>query len=247
MATLAVVAITVALAAPGVAGTPYDLDAGHDVERAARPQSVERDVAGAGVVERAGAQGGSGLDAANAAELAQALQQLHAAEWIDRLTGLYALQRMGGAAIAPVVAQVAPLLADENGSVREEAAECLFRADAPAVPPLVDALSSRDDDTRALAARTLGRIGLGARAAVPALESMRDDASPDVADQVAFALPMIAPQGPRDWLWKIGFEIEDEPWGIPIVFGVFVALVLGKQVWNLWRRSRERETPAPGA
>lgn len=242
---LATACVVAAAVRPCAAGTPYDLDAGREVERrapatgrAARLPDVER--ASSARVDAVPDTG----DGASNEELARALQNLQATEWIDRLTGLYALQRMGGSAIAPVAPRIAPLLADDNGSVRIESAECLFRIGSPAVPLLVDALSSRDDDTRALAARTLGRIGLGARAAVPALEGMRDDPSPDVAENVAFALPMIAPHGPRDWLWKLGFEIEDEPWGIPILFGAFVALVLGRLVWNT--RRREREAAGPG-
>ena len=222
-----------AIARPCVAGTPYELDADH---AASLP-----DVEGAPAT-RAAAVPDAG-DAASAEELARALQNLEAAEWIDRLTGLYALQRMGGSAIAPVAPRIAPLLEDDNGSVRIESAECLFRVGSPAVPLLVDALSSRNDETRALAARTLGRIGLGARAAVPVLEGLRDDPSPDVADNAAFAVPMIAPQGPRDWLWKIGFEIEDEPWGIPILFGAFFVLLLGKVLWNARRRGKESAVP----
>lgn len=234
------------VARPCFAGTPYDLEGTRDVDRGASRDGRAEHLPDVEGMPRAAGDATTDADPAAAAELARALANLDAPEWIDRLTGLYALQRMGGPAIAPVVPRVVLLLTDENGSVREESAECLFRAGTPAVPALVDALSSRDDDTRALAARTLGRIGLGAHDAVPVLEGLRDDPSPDVADQVAFALPMIAPQGPRDWLWKLGFEIEDEPWGIPILFGVFVALVTGKVGWNLWRTARRREAPVPG-
>ena len=241
---LAAACVVVAAARPCAAGTLYDLDAGRDDERRAPDSGGAQglpDVEGAPPT-RDDALPDTG-DAAAAEELARALQNLRAAEWIDRLTGLYALQRMGGSAIAPVAPRIAPLLEDDNGSVRIESAECLFRVGSPAVPLLVDALSSRNDETRALAARTLGRIGLGARAAVPVLEGLRDDPSPDVADNAAFAVPMIAPQGPRDWLWKIGFEIEDEPWGIPILFGAFFVLVLGKILWNALRREKESQVP----
>jgi hypothetical protein len=240
---LAVACALGAGAVPCVAGTPYDLHSGRDLERRVRGPAeplpdVERAPANAALEAPAAS------DAAASVELAQALAQLEAAEWIDRLTGLYALQRMGSAA-APAAPRIAPLLADENGSVRMESAECLFRIGSPAVPLLVDALSSSsNDDARALAARTLGRIGLGARDAVPTLQGLRDDPSPEVAAEVAFALPMIAPHGPREWLAKIGFEIVDEPWGIPILIGAFMILVLGKVLWNAWRT--ERETAVPG-
>jgi hypothetical protein len=141
-------------------------------------------------------------------------------------------------------APAAAALGDEHGSVRFESAEALFRIGSPAVPDLVAVVSrGRDDETRALAVRTLGRIGLGARDALPALEGLRDDPSPEVAEQVAFALPLVAPGGPRDRLWKLGFEIGDEPLGIPMVIGAFVALMLAKTLWNLRLRSRRSSRP----
>jgi len=244
------------------AQAPYDLGAAVEVERGAPEPAVERG-APEPAVERGAPQPAVELEAPDRAvervpdrdverafggvaddrdvspEIAQAVQQLRAAEWIDRLTGIYALQRMGADA-----APAAAALADEHGSVRFESAEALFRIGAPAVPYLV-AIASRggDEESRAAAVRTLGRIGLGARDAVPALERLRDDPSPEVAEQVAFALPLVAPHGPRDWLWKLGFEIGDEPWGIPIVMGAFLGLVLGKTLWDARRRSRRALPP----
>lgn len=228
-------------ARPCLAGTPYEFDSGRDREhRAPGPAGPLPDVERAPA--NAAREAPAASDAPASAELAQALAQLGAAEWIDRLTGLYALQRMGSAA-APAAPEIALLLADDNGSVRMESAECLFRIGSPTVPLLVDVLSGHNDDARALAARTLGRIGLGARDALPVLQGLRDDPSPEVAAEVAFALPMIAPQGPREWLGKIGFEIVDEPWGIPILIGAFLLLVLGKVLRNAWRSGREAAVP----
>lgn len=227
-------------AAAGVcrAQTPYDLGAAVEVERRAPEPAVELEAPERDVERASGAVADDVRP-----EIAQAMQQLRAAEWIDRLTGVYALQRMGADA-APAAAALAAALADEHGSVRFESAEALFRIGSPAVPDLVAAVSrGRDDETRALAVRTLGRIGLGARDARPALEGLREDPSPEVAEQVAFALPLVAPQGPRAWLWKLGFEVGDEPWGIPIVIGAFVALVLGKTLWNARRRSGRSDRP----
>jgi hypothetical protein len=239
--------VLVLASAAARAGTPYDLDAGRDLERRAPAADAGSSLDLPDVERPPDAGGNADAPAAAAdaqAEFARALQQLGAPEWIDRLTGIYALQRMGADA-APAAPRLAPLLEDENGSVRIESAECLFRIGSPAVPILVVALASRDDGTRALAVRTLGRIGLGARSAVPALDGLRDDPSPDVVEQATFALPLIAPQGPRDWLWKIGFEIGDEPWGIPIVAGVFCALSIVTAGWRARKRSRAKISVSP--
>ena len=225
-----VACVLVAVVGTCGAQTPYALDSGPDVERGAAEPAVEREVARTAAPV---------VDDGASSEVAQALQQLDAAEWIDRLTGVYALQRMGTDA-APAAARLAAALGDENGSVRFEAAEALFRIGGPAVPFLVATLTSRDEETRAQAVRTLGRVGLGARDAVPALEGLRADPAPAVAEQVAFALPMIAPQGVGDWLRKIGFEIGDEPWGVPGLLGAFVALVVARSLWGLRRNARSR-------
>ena len=235
-------AVAACFVAAGVccAQTPYDLGGAVEVERGAPEPAVELEAPDRDV-ERTSGGGAAAPDVSPA--IAQAVQQLRAAEWIDRLTGVYALQRMGADA-APAAAALAAALGDEHGSVRFESAEALFRIGSPAVPDLVAVVSrGGDDETRALAVRTLGRIGVGARDALPALEGLRDDPSPEVAEQVAFALPLVAPRGPRDWLWKLGFEIGDEPWGIPIVVGAFVALVLAKTLWNARRRSGRSDRP----
>lgn len=200
----------------------------------------------AGAEEAADAAAGVAVERGLPDEIARAEAQLREPEWIDRLSGAYALQRMGAGA-APAARALVAALGDENGSVRFECAEALARIGAPAVPALAGALSSSSAETRALAARTLGRIGLGARGALPELRTLLNDPAPEVREAAEFALPMIEPQGIRGWLWKLGFEIGDEPWGIPLVVAAFVAVSLvgtlrsGLRTW----RTRGR-APAVG-
>lgn len=174
-------------------------------------------------------------------ELENARVQLGAAEWIDRLTGVYALQRMGADA-APAAPSLVGALGDDNGLVRTESAEALFRIGDPAVPLLVPELSSPSVETRLLVAQTLGRIGLGAKPALPALQTAAEsDDAAEVRDAAAFASTMIAPDGATGWLRKLAYEIGDEPYGIPLVVGGFVLLsVLGsvRSLVQSWRQSR---------
>jgi hypothetical protein len=179
-----------------------------------------------------------------ATPLEQAEAQLAAAEWIDRVNGVYALQRMGAGA-APAAPALAAALDDDNGLVRMESAEALFRIGEPAVPLLVAALSSPRAETRVLAARTLGRIGLSASPALPALRAAAEnDQTPDMRDAASFAIALIAPAGARGWLWKVGFEIGDEPYGIPAVLCAFVALTVIVALRGLVRSRRIARVPS---
>jgi len=179
-------------------------------------------------------------------EVAQAVAQMQAPEWIDRLTGVYALQRMGAAA-APASPALVAALHDENGLVRFEAAEALFRIGAPAVPPLAAQVSSERDEVRLVAVQTLGRIGLAAAPALPDLRAATADPTTDVRDAAIFALSVVQPEGARDWVRKLAFEIGDEPYGIPAVFAVFVAISsLGLLRSALHARRRRRAAGVPG-
>jgi len=156
-----------------------------------------------------------------------------------------------GAAAALAAPALLGALSDEKGVVRDEAAECLFRIGAPAVPLLAGALVSDRPEVRYLAAGTLGRIGLGASAALPDLRVVADsDADADVREAATVAISVIDPQGVRGWLWKLGFEIGDEPWGIPYVLIGFVALTTLASVRPLlrsWRLMRADPATAGAA
>jgi len=57
--------------------------------------------------------------------------------------------------------------------------------------PLIEQLSSADFRARAIAARSLGRLGAEAEAAIPELEKLLEDESPEVRKLVEEALEKI--------------------------------------------------------
>lgn len=207
------VAARVAAVLVTLVASPVRAQVGDDVP-------VERDHA-AVAVERDDAT--VAIEGDDDGEIARAVARLAAPEWIDRVSAIYALQRMGADA-APAALRLAAALADESDRVREEAAEALFRIGAPAVSPVARLVGHADPAVRVLAVQTLGRIGLPSRGELALLEAALDDPDPAVRDAAAHALALVAPQGFGGWLWKVGYEIGDEPWGIPIVLGSFVAL-----------------------
>lgn len=198
-----------------------------EAERAALPD-VERAAAA-----RLGAVG------ATTPEIEAALVELREPEWIDRLTGVYALQRMGADA-APAAPALVAALADENGLVRTESAEALHRIGAPAVSLLVEQVASPRPEVRLLAVETLGRIGLPAVAAVPALRAAAADDDADVRDAATFALSVVQPVGVEQWLFKVAYEVGDEPYGIPAVVAAFTAISLLGAARSALRSSRRR-------
>lgn len=175
-------------------------------------------------VERSAAEG-VGATGATTPEIDEALVKLREPEWIDRLTGVYALQRMGSDA-APAAPALAAALADENGLVRMESAEALHRIGAPSVDLLVAQVASPRPEVRLVAVETLGRIGLPAVAAVPVLRAATTDDDADVRDAATFTLSVVQPAGLEQWLFKVAYEIGDEPYGIPAVAAVFAAISL---------------------
>jgi HEAT repeat protein len=65
------------------------------------------------------------------------------------------------------------VLKDEDVEARRQAASALVQFGLVAVPALIEALKDKDVVARRQAAYALGRIGPEAKAAVPALKSMR--------------------------------------------------------------------------
>ncbi|HEX7896905.1 MAG TPA: HEAT repeat domain-containing protein [Planctomycetota bacterium] len=92
----------------------------------------------------------------------------------------------GNAAILPAV------VAELKGEQRKTAAEVLGDLGAPGVPALIDALKDADAGVRWSAAESLGRIGVAAKAAVPALTAALDDK--EVRSIAADALAAMGPE-----------------------------------------------------
>ena len=90
-----------------------------------------------------------------------------------------------------------PSLTDElplrNWTIRETAADALWRIGPAAVPALIDSLKDPDGYVRFLAARSLAHLGSDAEAAVPALIVALDDPEELVRRQAARALGQIGP------------------------------------------------------
>ena len=76
-------------------------------------------------------------------------------------------------------------------TIREIAADSLWRIGRPAVPALIEALSDVDPYVRVLAARSLAYIGQDAEPAVPALIAALDDPNEAVRQTAARALGQI--------------------------------------------------------
>jgi len=219
---LLLVALASCVVAPPARGEEFAVEAA----RGALPD-VERG-AGAGIAT-----------AATTPEIDEALVKLREAEWIDRLTGVYALQRMGADA-APAAPALVAGLADDNGLVRTESAEALYRIGAPSVDLLVAQVASPRPEVRLLAVETLGRIGLPAAAAVPALRAATTDDDADVRDAATFAVSVVQPADVKQWLLKIAYEIGDEPYGIPVVVAAFTAISLIGGARSMLRSFRRR-------
>ncbi len=80
-----------------------------------------------------------------------------------------ALGKLGADASVAAPSLAAALARKE---ARADAAEALALIGGPSVAPLIEALSSKDDEVRNAAAMTLGHIGGAARKALPTLEKM---------------------------------------------------------------------------
>jgi hypothetical protein len=164
------------------------------------------------------------LAAAGDGTIEAATAQLASASWPDRLNGVYALQRMGSDA-APAAPRLFAALDDENGLVREEAAETLKRIGPPAVPLLASGLASDRDHVRHASVQILGRIGLAAEPALEALRAAQQDPSADVGEAATLAATLVAPSGVRGWTTKLAFEVRDEPEGPMWLLAAFAGLV----------------------
>jgi hypothetical protein len=81
----------------------------------------------------------------------------------------------------------------EKWTDQDAAENALGRIGAPAVPPLIDALSSVDPNVRKKAIEVLGRMGEDAAPAVPALTALLDDPDPAVRKAAARTLGQIGP------------------------------------------------------
>ena len=96
----------------------------------------------------------------------------------------------------PAAANRAELLDEvplRNWTIRETAADALWRIGPAAVPALIERLQDPDAYVRFLAARSLAHLGPDAEAAVPELMVALDDPEELVRRQAARALGQIGP------------------------------------------------------
>jgi HEAT repeat protein len=102
------------------------------------------------------------------------------------------------AALTPSFSKTTEELIEEfsstNSTTQIRAVEALAARGPSAVNPLIDALGNGDQHTRRYAAVTLGRIGPGARAGLPALCSSLGDDDKTLVDHTLFAIQQIVPQ-----------------------------------------------------
>lgn len=98
----------------------------------------------------------------------------------------------------------------EEWTMRETAAAALGRIGQPAVPQLVEALTSPNPTLRHQAADTLARIGPSAKDAVPALVKAMEDQDPTVRKAAARALGQIGPDAADAVPQLIEMLLEDD-------------------------------------
>ena len=91
----------------------------------------------------------------------------------------------------------ARLLPMREWTIRETAADSLWRIGRPAVPALIESLLDRDPYVRLLADSALAHIGSDAEEAVPQLILLLEDESEAVRRQAARALGQIGPPAAR--------------------------------------------------
>jgi HEAT repeat protein len=89
-----------------------------------------------------------------------------------------------------IVALLVPLLGDEE-EVQLSVAMAMMKIGKPAVPSLITALASKKAAKRKGAAFALGLVGDGARAAIPALRDLCNDADPKVSAEARNTLDLI--------------------------------------------------------
>jgi hypothetical protein len=109
----------------------------------------------------------------------------HKNTWLRR-DAIDALEKIGPGAV-PVFVELF------RGPQRFGAANSLAKIGPAAVPALTDLLKDKDGNLRALAAKTLGRIGPGAKTAVPALTQLLTDKENWVRWNASKALEKIGP------------------------------------------------------
>jgi HEAT repeat protein len=113
-------------------------------------------------------------------------------------------------AVVPFLLKLVPRGYRDKGEVSAAATEALAALGAGAVPPLREAVNSKDAPTRALAARLLGSLGPTARPAVPELRAALISAPPDVRNACAAALARIDPKSLPDLQWlRLGLQTDD--------------------------------------
>src|SRR3712207_5375447 len=121
---------------------------------------------------------------------------------------------------------VAPLiekLTDNDFRVRHDAADAIAKIGSPAVPFLITALKSENQQVRWRAASALGEIGAEASAAVPALMVTLQDEDEYIRRISAYALGKIGPEASAAVPILID-ALQDEDRNLRIV----VAYALGK-------------------
>ena len=111
-------------------------------------------------------------------------------------------------AVAPATLEVA---APPLKSEKELAADALTRIGPPAVPMLVEALRSTDDEVRRQACAVLMRMGPDAKDAVPELVRLLEDPDEDLRRMAAIALGRIGPDAGQAVPQLMRRMLEGEP------------------------------------
>ncbi|WP_169978684.1 HEAT repeat domain-containing protein [Tautonia rosea] len=107
-----------------------------------------------------------------------------------------AIQRLGpeGALFVPDLISLAALESDRRSVERSLRR---FERTGPlegSIPELIDLLEHQEEAVRLLAIKFLGLGGVASREAIPSLERLRDDPSPEVREQVEAVLGQITPE-----------------------------------------------------
>ncbi len=168
---------------------------------------------------RAESNGGSGGNGASVSDLIPALSGDSEPAALD---AAYQLSAIGEPAVGPLIDAMRSGSADNwyNDKDRlrripgqmEQSANASYALTAmggPAVPALVDSMTTSEEWDKALAAETLGDIGLGARDAVQPLTEASRDIHPAVRTQAVEALGQVA-QGTSEAVPALIDALSDE-------------------------------------
>lgn len=129
----------------------------------------------------------------NALERRGAIPQLIQAMRDERVHGSagQALQRMGGAAVRPVVQALKEAMQNKDDLMRRRLESCVEGFGRDAVPALIEVLKDENPVVRECSAKALGAVGLAAMDAVPSLTDLLDDRYQQVKTAARAALKKI--------------------------------------------------------